>query len=199
MSLHSGRQNITHISTHSVFITFPFHYLNLTGLYFDQTGKYLHTTWFVVIDLWILVNKVDSAARLWCHVRMTICPPLQWRHNGRYGVSNHQPHDCLLTILFRRRSKKTSKIRVNGLCERNSPVTGEFPAQRVSNAENVSIWWRHHVAKNMLFPAPPSLPRTGIIKGDSICFSANWIRKGIKVYVCCGYILNWRWLLYTWC
>ena len=27
----------------------------------------------------------------------------------------------------------------------NSPVTGEFPAQMVSNAENVSIWWRHHV------------------------------------------------------
>ena len=23
-------------------------------------------------------------------------------------------------------------------------VTGEFPAQRASNAENVSIWWRHH-------------------------------------------------------
>ena len=22
--------------------------------------------------------------------------------------------------------------------------TGEFPAQRASNAENVSIWWRHH-------------------------------------------------------
>ena len=29
--------------------------------------------------------------------------------------------------------------------EGNSPVTGEFPAQRASNAENVSIWWRHHV------------------------------------------------------
>ena len=24
------------------------------------------------------------------------------------------------------------------------PVTGEFPAQMASNAENVSIWWRHH-------------------------------------------------------
>ena len=47
--------------------------------------------------------------------------------------------------LFRRRSKKTSKFRVTGLCEGNSPVTGEFPAQRASNAENVSIWWRHHV------------------------------------------------------
>ena len=27
------------------------------------------------------------------------------------------------------------------------PVTGEFPAQRASNAENVSIWWRHHENK----------------------------------------------------
>ena len=43
------------------------------------------------------------------------------------------------------RSKKTSKLRVTGLCGGNSPVTGEFPAQMASNAENVSIWWRHHV------------------------------------------------------
>ena len=41
-------------------------------------------------------------------------------------------------------SKKTSKLRVTGLCRGKSPVTGEFPAQRASNAENVSIWWRHH-------------------------------------------------------
>ena len=25
-----------------------------------------------------------------------------------------------------------------------SPMTGEFPPQRAINAENVSIWWRHH-------------------------------------------------------
>ena len=36
------------------------------------------------------------------------------------------------------------KLRVTGLCARNSPGTGEFPAQKASNAENVSIWWRHH-------------------------------------------------------
>ena len=65
--------------------------------------------------------------------------PLQWRHNERDGVSNHQPDDCLLNRLFKRRSKKISKLRVTDLCE------GEFPAQRASNAENVSIWWRHHV------------------------------------------------------
>ena len=70
--------------------------------------------------------------------------PLRWRHNGRNSVSNHQPYDCLLNRLFRRRSKKTSKLRVTGLCVGNSPGTGELPAQMASNAENVSIWWRHH-------------------------------------------------------
>ena len=69
---------------------------------------------------------------------------LRRRHNGRDNVSNHQPHHCLLNRLFRRRSKKTSKLRVTGLCVGNSPGTGEFLAQMASNAENVSIWWRHH-------------------------------------------------------
>ena len=70
---------------------------------------------------------------------------LRWRHNGRDSVSNHQPHDCLLNRLFRCRSMKTSKLRAAGLCAGNSPGTGEFPAQMASYAENVSIWWRHHV------------------------------------------------------
>ena len=35
-------------------------------------------------------------------------------------------------------------LRVTCLFELNSPVTDEFPAQRASNAEKVSIWWRHH-------------------------------------------------------
>ena len=68
---------------------------------------------------------------------------LRWRHNGRASVSNHQPHACLLNRLFRRRSKKTSKLRVTGLCVWNSPGTGHR-AQMASNAENVSIWWRLH-------------------------------------------------------
>ena len=49
---------------------------------------------------------------------------------------------------FRHRSKKTSKLRATGLCEGNSPVTGEFPSQRASNAENVSVWWCHHENRN---------------------------------------------------
>ena len=79
------------------------------------------------------LNRMDS-----------VCIPLRWRHNGRDSVSNHQPHDCLLNCLFRRRSKKTSKLHVTGLCVGNSPGTGEFPAQMASNAENVSMWWHHY-------------------------------------------------------
>ena len=69
--------------------------------------------------------------------------PLHWRHNGHGSLSNHQRLDCLLNRLFRHISKKTSNLRVTGLCEGDSPVTSEFPAQMASNAEDVSIWWRH--------------------------------------------------------
>ena len=51
---------------------------------------------------------------------------------------------CVFPMLLFQRSKKTSKLCVTGLCAGNSPGTSEFPAQMASNAENVSIWWRHH-------------------------------------------------------
>ena len=53
------------------------------------------------------------------------------RVTGPLCVSNHLRIDCLLNRLFRRRSKKTSKLLLTGLCEGNRPVTA-------------SIWWRHH-------------------------------------------------------
>ena len=70
--------------------------------------------------------------------------PLQWRHDECDSVSNHRRLDCLFNRLFRWRSKKTLKLRRTGLCEGNSPVAGEFPSQKASNAENVSVWWRLH-------------------------------------------------------
>ena len=74
---------------------------------------------------------------------------LQWRHNELHCVSNHRRLHGLLTCLFSYRSKETSKLRVTGLCAGNSRVTGEFPAHKASNAENVSIWWRHHGCDNL--------------------------------------------------
>ena len=73
-----------------------------------------------------------------------ISQTLQWSHNERHSVSNYRRLKCLLNRLFRCRSNKTSKLRVTGLCEGNSPGTGEFPEQRASNAEKVFIRWRHH-------------------------------------------------------
>ena len=49
-----------------------------------------------------------------------------------------------LTVCPGTDQRKKTELRVTGLCEGNPPVTGGFPSQRASNAENVSIWWRHH-------------------------------------------------------
>ena len=56
----------------------------------------------------------------------TVSFTLRWCHHGRDSISNHQPHDWLFNLLFRCRSKKTSMLRVTGLCAGNSPVTGEL-------------------------------------------------------------------------
>ena len=71
------------------------------------------------------------------------CQTLQWCHNERDGVPKHRRVNCLLNRVLRSTSKKTSKLRLTGLCEGNPPVTGKFPSER---AENGSIWWRHHEA-----------------------------------------------------
>ena len=59
-----------------------------------------------------------------------LCMTLHWRHNDHDGVSNHPPHDCLFNRLFRRRSKKISKLRVTGLCAGNSPGPVNYPHKR---------------------------------------------------------------------
>ena len=83
--------------------------------------------------------------------RYVVFNSLLWRHNGCDGISNQQSHDCLFNLSFRRRSKKTSKLRVTGLCAGKSSLTGEFPAEMASNAKNVSIWWGHHIVINSLW------------------------------------------------
>ena len=80
------------------------------------------------------MRSLDTVLPQWWQTARGPQETLQRRHNEHDGVLNHQRLDCLLNRLFRSRSKKTSKLRITGLCEGNSPVTGEFPAQRASNA-----------------------------------------------------------------
>ena len=88
--------------------------------------------WFETLSrpLWSHRNGMAADALATAASIIDIYPllPLQWRHNGYDSVSNHQPYDCLLNGLFRRRSKKTWKLRVTGLCVGNSLWTGEFLA-----------------------------------------------------------------------
>ena len=93
----------------------------------------------------------------YCNYGCNILHTIQWRHNERDGVTNHQPHNCLLNRLFKRRSKKTSKLRATGLCAGNSPITGESPHKGPVTRKNVSIWWRHQDRNICRF-----IPRTGL-------------------------------------
>ena len=75
------------------------------------------------------------------------------------------------STVYSGRSRKTSKLRVIGLCEGNLPVIGQFPAQRASNAENVSIWWRHH--KNIVCEKAAVLSREGEFSITDTFFSKS--------------------------
>ena len=145
----------------------------------DITAVWPNDDWSTIQSSYDMVNFLKgnhnkySIAHPWEH--MVWGTPLRWRHNGRDSVSNHQPHHCLLNRLFRRRSKKTSKLRVTGLCAWNWPGTGEFPAQKASNAENVSIWWRHHVLRvRSLGPISLTVfPSQVKCDGISLCSDSN--------------------------
>ena len=76
-------------------------------------------------------QRTQRWERIYTYPHIPFVSALLWGHNRRDGASSHQHHDCLLNHSFRRRSKKTSKLCVTGLCAGNSPVTG--------NAENVSF------------------------------------------------------------
>ena len=72
--------------------------------------------------------------------RQSYLHALQWRHNGCDGVSNHRCIDYLLNRLFGCRWKKTLKLRVT---DRFRGIH-QWPPQIASNADDASIWCRHH-------------------------------------------------------
>ena len=99
--------------------------LTVVDLLYAQRRAYRCTTDYTLIfPLWHYSDAIMST-----------------RASQNTGVS------ILLNRLFRRRSKKTSKLCVIGHCERNSLVTAEFPAQKANNAKKVSIWWCHHAKR----------------------------------------------------
>ena len=104
-----------------------------------QLIKHCTTTDNIIINM-TLISK---------HFVCLTCMPrtLQWRHNERDGVSYHRRLVYLLNRLFRRRSKKTSKLHVTGLCEGNhrwpvdSPHKGPV-TRKILPFDDVIMWAR---------------------------------------------------------
>ena len=110
-------------------------------LYFMTTSKNFLIISFYSMDAGLFSIDIEFGV---CGYVFVLSNTLQWRHNGRDCVSNHQPHDCYTQAFIQ------AHIRENIIVPRHwplwgiPPVTGGFPSQRASNAENVSISWRHH-------------------------------------------------------
>ena len=107
---------------------------------FDMIGTYV-----VVEKIWKITTRFWSDSTplfimLWRRkkARHKQAWALQWRHDERDSVSNHRHLYCFLNRLFRRRSKKTSMLPVTVLRKGNSPVTGEFRAQKAH--DDVTKW-----------------------------------------------------------
>ena len=96
---------------------------------------------FMVLDDLDKINKTSFLRypRNWC----ANVSPCRRHHNyvvhECHGVSNHQQINLFMLTI---RKHQTPEILVP--CEGNQPVTGEFPSQRTSNAESVSMTWRRY-------------------------------------------------------
>ena len=89
-----------------------------------RTPRYLHKNALILCRCFVSHQHIKNARHLYVSQKKLI--PLQWRHNERDGVPSHRRLGCLRNRLLRRRSKKTSKLRVTGLCEGNPQVADGF-------------------------------------------------------------------------
>ena len=103
-----------HTHTHKYMTISTGQQVNSTTIQFEMYKVQLSCFIFILHSLLVCLC-------IYCIMLFCFSFTLRWRHNGQDGVSNHQPHGCLLNRLFRRRSNKTPKLRVTGLCVGNSP------------------------------------------------------------------------------
>ena len=120
-----------------------------------------------------------------CHSTWSsFLPASLWYHYNDVIMSPMASQITSLTIVYstvysRRRSKKTAKLRVTGLCEGGGGgVIGEFPSQRAINAENVSICWRHHVSNHLIGLVLQEYSGLRIIKIHSLFHKENHLYPG---------------------
>ena len=90
---------------------------------------YLWCIPFLHIDMTKVLEILITMTSQWARLRLK-SPATRLFTQPGYSDADQRKHQSSASLAF---------------CARNSPEAGEFPAQKASNAENVSIWWRHHV------------------------------------------------------
>ena len=158
------------------------------SIYINRSHKYTATSW--------QNHNKTKHIRVMCTFYGICCvvATLEWRHNGRDSVSNHQPHDCLLNRLFRRRPKKTSKLHVTGLCAGpvNSPhkwpVTRKmFPFDDVIMSKQRYIQYISQKNLDSVYISEKSVYKVTSLNATSqIVTRAKMYHDDIK-YGCCMY------------
>ena len=119
-------------------------------------GGHCSQRWKCIMNaLWIMVNCKTVTSHVCGCEFMT----LQWRHNALDGVSNHQLHGCLLSRVFRLRSKKTSKLRVTGPCVGNSPGP-------VNSPHKGPVTWKMFPFDDVIMNANDAVKRWSFVRRD---------------------------------
>ena len=163
-------------------------------VFYPQSIVWRHTLYLLMCML--IDNHVCRIRNLGTRLFRLIECTLQWRQYQRDDVSNHRRLDCLFNRLFKRWSKKTSQLRVTGLCEGNSPVTGEFPAQKWPETRKVFSFdnaimlydafmtlWRHHDSmRTICVCIQQTRPHPNATVSGSLMRCAPFIAHQYKIY-----------------
>ena len=144
-----SRYTISHCAVNHMYYAHEFFVLFLlwlaTGWFYPHIFRVSSLVWGQHANY--LVSSINSPL---CHWR--ILPKNRWHHCNDVQMREMASQITSLTIVYSTvcsgaDQRKTSQLRVPGLCAGHSPATGEFPTRMARNAENNSIWWRHHVLK----------------------------------------------------
>ena len=123
--------------------------------------------------------RSNARHRIWnnkiCWYQISWTNIIQWRHNGRDSVSNHQPHDCFPNRLFRYISKKTSKLRVTGLCAGNSPH--KWPVTRKRYPFDDVIMIEGHINTVSLVSVISGHMKWSQLIRDSVNSHVTWVSR----------------------
>ena len=172
-----------YVQSSSFIILTQSHNIVLVTLYFRVDTKVICLptfsifsckTCYMLYKMWGMAQCHAKTKRIILGIQCAI-RPLRWRHNDHSGVSNHQPHGCLLNRLFRCKSKK-----------HQSSASLAFVREIHRGPVNFPHKWP--VTRKMF-------PFDNVIMQDGECCARNRHQgkgQAIKCHRYCGMWLLWR-------